>query len=64
VSGEDRPWWLDEERSLEQVADSLIAELEAINQLEADSVWVRRGETGPWTEITAAERRERRSRIR
>jgi hypothetical protein len=61
---EDDPEWrrhwtmsLPDGATVEGLADSLTAEAEAIAAMEAAPVWVRRGDEGPWTEITAEDRR-------
>ena len=58
----DRPWVLDlpEGTTLEQVADSLAREAEAIAALNAAPVFVRRGD-GEWLEVSAEDRRGRAS---
>ena len=46
--------------TVEGLADSLTREAQAVAQLAAGSVWVRRGDDDdgqPWREITAEERR-------
>jgi hypothetical protein len=54
-------WTMDLEpgATVEGLADSLTREAEAVAALDAGPVYVRRGD-GPWTEITAEERRRRR----
>jgi hypothetical protein len=54
-----RHWALDlpDGLTVEEVAASLAREAEAVTMVEAGSVWVRRGDEGPWREVTAAMRR-------
>lgn len=58
---DERSWVLDLEpgATLEELADSLTREAEAVAALDAGPVYVRRGETGEWREITAEDRRAR-----
>jgi hypothetical protein len=50
-----RHWTLDlpDGLTVEELAGSLAAEAEAVMAMDAGSVFVRRGDDGPWREITA-----------
>jgi len=54
-----RHWTHDVEpgTTIEGLADSLCREAEAVAAMAAAPVYVRRGDDGPWQEITAADRR-------
>jgi len=54
----ERHWALDlpDGLTVEDLADSLTREAEAVTAMAEASVWVRRGD-GEWREITAADRR-------
>jgi hypothetical protein len=54
-----RHWVLDmpEGLTVEALAGSLAAEAEAVAAMAAGSVFVRRGDEGPWREISAEDRR-------
>ncbi len=59
-----RDWRLDlpDGYSEQDLAGSLVRELEAVTVLAATSVWTRRGDPGdgqPWREVTPGEVRER-----
>jgi hypothetical protein len=58
---DERHWVLDmpDGLTVEALAASLAAEAEAVTAMAEASVWVRRGETGEWREITAEDRRAR-----
>lgn len=56
---EPEPHWtmdLPDGATVEGLADSLTREAEAVAALDAGSVFVRRGDDGPWTEVTAKDR--------
>jgi hypothetical protein len=56
---DERHWTLDlpDGATVEGLAASLTAEAEAVAAMAAGSVFVRRGDEGPWTEITEQDRR-------
>lgn len=54
-----RHWVLDmpDGATVEGLAESLTREAEAVAAMAAGSVFVRRGDEGPWREVTAEQRR-------